>query len=101
VAHRPPGGSTAFQRFCDELAKASGADDFLVLPGVPVNSGHGPGGRSRRADTLVDRAARRLTPPRRVGVAVGPAALGSRMRRSLQWALECRRVATVCGPLAV
>lgn len=94
-----PGGSTAFHRFCDELAKASGADDFVVLPGGSGELWAWAGWADRPPDTLVADLRARLTPPDGVGVAAGPAALGSTgMRRSLRWALECRRVATVLRP---
>jgi hypothetical protein len=93
------GGSSAVHRFCDELAKASGADSFLVLPGGSGELWAWAGWANRPPDTLVTELRTRLIPPDGVGVAVGPAAGGSAgMRRSLRWALECRRVADVLRP---
>jgi hypothetical protein len=95
----PPCGSTTFHRFCDELARASGADSFLVLPGGSGELWACAGWADRPPSTLVTDLRARVTPPDGIGVAVGPAARGSAgMRRSLRWALECRRIANILRP---
>jgi DNA-binding PucR family transcriptional regulator len=95
----PPPGATGFHRFCDELAKASGADSFLVLPGDSGELWAWAGWANRPPDTLVTDLRARLTPPDGVGVAIGPAAQGAAgMRQSLRWALDCRRIAAILRP---
>lgn len=90
-----PYRSTAFHRFSDELARACGAASFLVLPGGSGELWAWAGWANRPPATLVTDLHARLTPPDGVGVAIGPAERGyAGMRRSLRWALECRRVAT-------
>jgi hypothetical protein len=94
-----PSGSTALHRFCDELARACGADSFLVLPGRSGELWAWAGWTDRPPGKLVAELRARVSPPDGIGVAVGPAAPGSAgMRRSLQWALECRRIAGILKP---
>jgi hypothetical protein len=95
----PPSGSTAFHRFCDELALAIGADSFLVLPGDAGEFWAWAGWANQPPGTLVADLRALVIPPDGVGVAVGPAADGpAGMRRSLRWALECQRIATILRP---
>jgi PucR C-terminal helix-turn-helix domain/GGDEF-like domain len=95
----PPYGSTAVHRFCDELARACGADSFLVLPGDSGELWAWAGWESRPPATLVADLKARLSPPEGVGVSIGPAERGpAGMRRSLRWAVECRRVAATLQP---
>ena len=94
----PRCGSTAFHRFCDELAGACRADSFLVLPGDSGELWAWAGWAKRPPATLVAELRDRLAQPDGVKVAVGPAAPGADgMRRSLRWALECRRIADALG----
>jgi DNA-binding PucR family transcriptional regulator len=95
----PPPGATGFHRFCDALAKAGSADSFLVVPGDSGELWAWAGWANRPPDTLVTDLRARLTSPKGVGVAIGPAAQGAvGMRRSLRWALDCRRIAAILQP---